>query len=354
MRWRFFIGALVAMASYALLASVDGLEFWIETTAEYEYLELDELPLIFIFLFGWYAWVLFEQNRERKQMLTLLRAEVSEKEMAREVARQALDTRTSFFTSMNHDFRAPLNSIIGFSDLMRAEKLGAHAVPQYQEYSEYIHDAGMLLLNSVNRMMDISTIMSDSEIRVREQIFSVLPEIGAAVQLSNGHSTARSRNIIVSVPEEIREIAFDPLRFTHLLHNLLTNAIKYSPEDTQITVSMELLESGEAVLSVVDEGFGLEQREITRITDTFVRSKDTRIETIEGFGLGLSIVKSIADAHNCSLKIDSEIGVGTQVSLTLPASRVNPGSEEILGSEPRAAIQAYRSSPTSQTFRHDA
>ncbi|MEM7654458.1 MAG: histidine kinase dimerization/phospho-acceptor domain-containing protein, partial [Pseudomonadota bacterium] len=174
MRWRFVIGALIALAAYALLASVDGLEYWVEITEEYEHLELDELPLIFVFLFGWYAWVLFEQNRERKQMLEFLRAEVSEKELAREVARQALDARTAFFTSMNHDFRAPLNSIIGFSDLMTSEKLGEHAVPQYLEYSQYINDAGTLLLSTVNRMMDISTIMNDSEIRVQEQTFAVL------------------------------------------------------------------------------------------------------------------------------------------------------------------------------------
>ena len=193
MRWRFVIGALIALAAYALLASVDGLEYWVEITEEYEHLELDELPLIFVFLFGWYAWVLFEQNRERKQMLEFLRAEVSEKELAREVARQALDARTAFFTSMNHDFRTPLNSIIGFSDLMTSEKLGEHAVPQYREYSQYINDAGTLLLSTVNRMMDISTIMNDSEIRVQEQTFAVLPEIRTAVQLSNGHSNVRSR-----------------------------------------------------------------------------------------------------------------------------------------------------------------
>lgn len=233
-------------------------------------------------------------------------------------AEQANRAKSDLLATMSHEFRTPLNAIIGFSDVLRFQHFGQLGSAKYRDYAEDINDSGQHLLALVNDLLDVAAIeagkrtIKKEDIQVRELLDSCVKVIEVA---------AREKNISVSVsvPATAATISADKRSMVQIFHNLLSNAVKFTGEGGAIEVGAEAT-AGTMVFRVSDNGAGISAERLPRITEPFSHSDSGAHHTHDGTGLGLSIVKGLVEAHGGHLSIESEVGVGTVVSFTLPGS----------------------------------
>lgn len=229
------------------------------------------------------------------------------------------NAKTAFLAQMSHEFRTPLNGIMGMSELIM---LGPGENPKEKEYARHINDSGVHLLALVNEILDFSAMMS-SDIKLNlEEVFasSLFRFVSNAVD-----SLAKERKQTIHFPETLETelpIIADETKIRQVMLNLVSNAIKYSPEGTSITVSMQVLDNRMVEIAVSDEGMGLTPSEIELALEPFGRIEGATNPQAqgdkEGIGLGLPICKRIIEAHGGTLAIESKKGVGTIVKLLLP------------------------------------
>jgi PAS domain S-box-containing protein len=223
--------------------------------------------------------------------------------------------KSAFLAAVSHEFRTPLNAIIGFSEMLRhspdwidAKKAG--------EYAGHIHDSGMHMLSLIDDVLDISTIEAGKRRLNREPI-----DLETLVRhcIAGIEPMAQAAGVAVAVEPSTEEIQVDADRrsLTQILHNLLSNAIKFSRPGERVEVGIGLLDES-VRLQVRDTGVGIRPEELTTIAEPFARAQSNPHLANEGTGLGLSIVKSLVEAHDGRLAIDSQLGRGTTVTICLP------------------------------------
>jgi len=224
--------------------------------------------------------------------------------------------RRDFIANVSHELRTPLTVVGGFLETLSDTK-GAVSKSN-RKYFTMMLEQTTRMRNLVEDLLTLSQLESsqaisqETEINVSTLLNSVMNE---AQSLSNGrhHITLNANpKLAVTGSEEELHSAFG---------NLVSNAIRYTPEGGEITMSWQLREQ-EAVFSVKDSGIGIEQQHIARLTERFYRIDRSRSRETGGTGLGLSIVKHILLRHQARLEIDSEAGQGSTFSVVLPASRM--------------------------------
>ncbi len=317
---RYFISVLIAIAVYAALFNVDALEQWHAFTRAHDDWELDEVPLIFIVVSLWFAWIFHAEYRAGEKTLSRLKREIAERKAAESRATKALMAREQFFAAASHDLRTPLNSVLGFSEIIKDEAVGPIGNAAYRDYGAAIHVSGGILLRTVNQIIDIARL-GDTEFPLDESIFDP-DEVLREAELSCLFAI-REKDIKLSFASEVpgMRIRFDRTRFGQLMQNLIGNAVKYSPDGSEIRVT-SLVSDSRLSITVEDHGIGMSTEESRRLLEPFQRSDDPRVRAIEGSGLGLSIVRSIVDRHGGVLLIESEKRKGTRVKVMLPPERI--------------------------------
>jgi signal transduction histidine kinase len=227
--------------------------------------------------------------------------------------------RLDFLAKVSHETRTPLNSIIGFTELMLQERLGPIGNPRYRGYIEDIHQSGLYALSLLNDLLDISKI----EAGKFELDFTAV-DVGELVEDCAGsmQPLAKRARIVLrtSLAPELPTVVADPRRLKQILLNLLTNAIKFTKEGGQVIVSGTMVE-GELRLRVRDNGVGMTRDEITFAMQPF-HQLDTAPRKQSGTGLGLPVTKALADANHARLVITSEPGIGTSADVLFPAERL--------------------------------
>jgi signal transduction histidine kinase len=227
--------------------------------------------------------------------------------------------RLDFLAKVSHETRTPLNSIIGFTELMLQERLGPIGNPRYRGYIEDIHQSGLYALSLLNDLLDISKI----EAGKFELDFTAV-DVGELVEDCAGsmQPLAKRARIVLrtSLAPELPTVVADPRRLKQILLNLLTNAIKFTKEGGQVIVSGTMVE-GELRLRVRDNGVGMTRDEIAFAMQPF-HQLDTAPRKQSGTGLGLPVTKALADANHARLVITSEPGIGTSADVLFPAERL--------------------------------
>jgi len=227
--------------------------------------------------------------------------------------------RLDFLAKVSHEVRTPLNSIIGFAELMLQERFGPIGNPRYKGYSEDIHQSGLYALSLLNDLLDISKI----EAGKFELDFTAVDvaEIVEACVASLQPLAKRTRIVLrTSLAEDLPLAVADPRRLKQILLNLLTNAIKFTKEGGQVIVSGTMVD-GELRLRVRDSGVGMSKDEIAYAMQPF-HQLDTAPRRQSGTGLGLPLTKALADANRARLELSSEPGVGTSADVIFPAERL--------------------------------
>jgi signal transduction histidine kinase len=255
--------------------------------------------------------------------------DITEQKTAEAEAKAALLTaeasnqaKTHFLASMSHEIRTPLNSIIGFAEIMASAYFGAHASPKYQEYSGLIAKSAKHLYGLLGDLLDVSRIEA-GEVTLEEETIDVAEAVGFCTTLLNEKIAARAIDLNVVGVEGVFMRA-DPTRFRQALLNPLANAIRHTASGGAITVRLTIAQMLQ--IDVIDTGEGMSQEDIRKVEAPFAggggRSPYT---TQHGAGIGLYITCNILQAHGGRLRITSELGQGTCVSLQYPMSCLTAG-----------------------------
>jgi signal transduction histidine kinase len=231
----------------------------------------------------------------------------------------AASGRLDFLAKVSHEVRTPLNSIIGFAELMLQERFGPIGSERYKGYVEDIHQSGLYALSLLNDLLDISKI----EAGKFELNFTAVevPEIVEDCAASLQPLAKRARILLrTSLAPDLPTVVADPRRLKQILLNLLTNAIKFTKEGGQVIVSGTMIE-GELRVRVRDNGVGMTKNEIAFAMQPF-HQLDTAPRKQTGTGLGLPVTKALVDANRARLVLTSEPGIGTSADVIFPAERL--------------------------------
>tara|TARA_R110000787_G_scaffold274979_1_gene383352 strand:+ start:196194 stop:198431 length:2238 start_codon:yes stop_codon:yes gene_type:complete len=238
---------------------------------------------------------------------------------AKDRAEHADRAKTEFLGNMSHELRTPLNAVIGFSQLIRDQIMGEIS-PQYIDYAASIHTSGQHLLEVVNDLLDVASIESGSMALHEEPVD--LSEIARTCErMLRGRALRASLLISVERPDTPVRVTADARRLKQVFINLVGNAIKFTEQGGSIIIRVEALDDGCARMSVVDTGIGIPKEHQKDVFDAFFRVDSSFVSKREGTGLGLPLVRALSDLHQAEIGLESDVGVGTTVSLTFPEAR---------------------------------
>lgn len=242
---------------------------------------------------------------------------------ARNEAESANRLKSDFLAHMSHELRTPLNAITGFSQLMEGQIFGDLGHAKYLEYAADINRSGQFLLNIINDILDLSKIEAD-QITLFEETFDVESVIAACVHMIVGHSTDQSRRIRTELPGIMAQLHADERIFSQIMLNLLSNADKFTPDDGEISVTVEYDDDSTTKIKVADTGRGIDPADISKALEPFGQIKSDSHLAHKGTGLGLPLCQKLMELHGGTLGLESEIGVGTTVTLVFPPERTMP------------------------------
>ncbi len=255
-----------------------------------------------------------EQGRELKKL-----AENSD--LARQEAQAANQAKSEFLAMMSHELRTPLNAVLGFSEIIATEAFGPMGVKKYGEYARDIFESGQHLLELINDILDLSKVESGKDEIFNEEI-PVSELLAQLAPLVTGRAEHGKVRIEYECPDELPALRADRRKLKQALVNLLTNAIKFTPEGGKVSVSVDCSPEGGHLFRIVDTGIGISQKDIPTALSPFRQVENALNRKIEGTGLGLPLSKALIELHGGSLKMESTLGVGTTVTLRFPPERV--------------------------------
>ena len=251
---------------------------------------------------------------------TRLTRKSDELEKSRHAAVAASQAKSQFLANVSHELRTPLNAIIGFSTMLHTEQFGRLGHKKYVEYARDIHDSGKHLLDVINDILDLTRAESGTLSVTFEQL-SLTKIVEKALNIIAGQALERKVDIYTDIPEKLPKIYADRVRLVQILLNLLSNAIKFSDEGGKVVVraSAEPAKNGihYFTIQIEDHGIGMSDADIAKAFQTFNQSDSGLNRKYEGAGLGLPLTKRLVDLHHGKMKIESELGRGTVVTVRL-------------------------------------
>ncbi|RXF75390.1 sensor histidine kinase [Hansschlegelia zhihuaiae] len=262
-----------------------------------------------------------EFRAEKDALIGELEQAKANSDEARRRAEEANLAKSRFLATMSHELRTPLNAILGFSEVMKSEIFGAHVTPTYREYAGDIHQSGQHLLNLINEILDLSRIEA-GRYELNEESLRLPPIVEDCHHLLKLRAKKRGIAIRETVEPNLPPVWADERAMRQIVLNLLSNAIKFTPQGGEIRLKLGWTASGGQYVSVADNGPGIPEEEIPLVLASFGQGS-LAIKTAEqGAGLGLPIVKGLIDLHGGTFSLKSKLREGTEVIVTLPASRV--------------------------------
>ena len=240
---------------------------------------------------------------------------------AKEEAASASQAKSEFLARMSHDMRTPLNAIIGFSEIVAGEMFGTVGNEQYRQYAQDIHDSGVLLLNLINDILDLSKIEA-GKFEVTNEPVDIGAIAAAAARPAGFQAEAANVSLTVDVAPELPQIICDWRAVRQILDNLLSNAVKFTPGGGEVTLTAHIDGDGRMVVAVADTGIGIAAADLDRVLEPFEQVDGAIPRPHEGTGLGLHLSRRLAELHGGTLDITSVVGVGTSVTVCFPKERV--------------------------------
>ena len=229
--------------------------------------------------------------------------------------------KSEFLANMSHELRTPLNAVIGFSDIIRTEAFGKIEHEEYKEYAGSIYDSGNNLLKVINEILDVSRIeagertLNEGTVNVRETVLSCLSLMEGKIKSGK----VRVENKII---DEGLGMIGEGQALKQMILNLMSNAVKFSPPNSLIMLDAEIGSGGNLRLSVTDTGVGMSDTELEKAMSPFGQVDTEHSRSSSGTGLGLTLVKSLAELHGGELEMVSQKGIGTTATLIFPPKRV--------------------------------
>ena len=242
--------------------------------------------------------------------------------VAKEMAEMASRAKTEFLANMSHELRTPLNAIIGFAEVMHMELLGSIGNQQYRGYIGDIHDSARHLLGLINDILDVAKIEA-GRVELSESTTQMKAIFDAVARLIRERSVRAEVRLEMAVAPDLPPLVADERKLKQILINLLSNAVKFTPAGGAIRMAAKTdPASGELVITVADTGIGIAPADIARVMEPFGQVDNPINRKYRGTGLGLPLTKGLVELHGGSFQLESTPGVGTTVTIRLPAHRL--------------------------------
>jgi len=259
----------------------------------------------------------------------------------RDAAIAASRAKSEFLAAVSHELRTPLNAIIGFSDVMK-QRLFGPLPARYAEYGDLIHESGRHLLELIGDVLDMSRIEADRyELSLDE--FDVRDIADICAKMMRLRATEQGVTLYVDAGDAPIQVNADRKALRQILLNLLSNAVKFTPEGGAV-VLMACAEGPDLVMAVGDSGVGISEDEIARLGQPYAQSQSGRDSAERSSGLGLVLVRQLAELHGGSMTIESQAGEGTTVTVRLPVLAGSAGAATNV--EPLEVHQRIRAAQT--------
>ena len=251
-----------------------------------------------------------EKKRELEQEEALRQEKIK--------AEKANEAKSIFLFNMSHDIRTPMNAIVGYSQLMKKELTN----PKLVHYQEMIEQSSKLLLSIINNVLDMARVESGK--MELDENFEVVGNVSQLVcSVFAAEASRKNIELHENVNVEHKYVIVDSTKMQEILSNLISNAIKYTPEGGKVLIDVQELpydKEGYVLIQtkVTDTGIGMSEEFLPSLFELFTRERNTTLSKIPGTGLGMAIVKNFVDLMNGSIEVESKLGKGSTFTITIP------------------------------------
>jgi signal transduction histidine kinase len=226
-------------------------------------------------------------------------------------------TKSNFLANMSHELRTPLNAIIGFAEILRYQMFGPLGNDRYVSYVDDIQRSGQHLLSLINDILDMSKIEAGRQaLRLERQVLS--PLIERSIRMAQPIAERRSVRLQFHANGADLSANCDSRAITQMVINLVSNAVKFSLPGGTVEVRLEPSSQGGAKISVMDGGPGIEEDMLPHLFEAYAHRAAMTTQRQDGVGLGLAITKALIELHNGQIRVVTQPGRGTTMTLELP------------------------------------
>ena len=272
-------------------------------------------------------WLLLRETQARIEQTRKLAADAEVRNLdlaaAKAEAERANRAQGELIANVGHELRTPLNSVIGFSEILKDERMGPMGSPEYPEFAGEIHSSGTQLLEIINSILYMSQLESGSA-EMHQEILSLDRVISSNVEAFKAAAEAEGISLKPMIMPELPPVLFDRNGLSRIMHYILDNAIKFGSRGSKVWVAARVLKDGGIEIRCKDTGAGIAEDVLLEVLKPFRQADGARSRRFEGVGLGLTMANSIAKLHNTTIDLESIEGIGTTVILKIPANRVVP------------------------------
>lgn len=286
-----------------------------------DFIKQNMLTLIafLVLIIGLMLTLLHKERKSAREAVALtarLRESQEQLKQALEQAESASVAKTNFLSNMSHDIRTPMNALIGYTKMLKPRLKDEELLG----YVDKMEKSGKLLLSIINHVLDMARIES-GRMEVNEVYTRVGVDVEELVSVFSVEAKKKNIRLLTSVQVEHGHIMADITKIREILSNLISNAIKYTPEGGTIefnTRELPCSRPGYACIQaeVADNGMGMSKEYLPTLFDAFTRERNTTVGKISGTGLGMAIVKKLVDMQGGTIEVESELGKGSRFIVT--------------------------------------
>jgi PAS domain S-box-containing protein len=239
---------------------------------------------------------------------------------AKNEAELANRSKSEFLANMSHELRTPLNAIIGFSQVIRDQLFGPDQT-RYVDYARDIHESGSMLLDLINDILDVSKLEAGKHVLYEEEL-SIAGVAETCLNIIKARAAENAVRLSAHGLDGLPRVWAEERALKQILLNLLSNAVKFTPRKGDVRINGSMTPTGEIAVSVTDTGYGIPPDVLPHLFAPFRQGDNSISRRFGGSGLGLAISRRLIDLHGGRILVESEVGKGTTVTVTLPADRV--------------------------------
>ncbi|MCR4806255.1 MAG: response regulator [Lachnospiraceae bacterium] len=273
------------------------------------------------------AYAIFNGFNHKENCIYYERAMIRELEVKNRIAEEATVAKSAFLANMSHEIRTPINAVLGLDELIMRES----SEDIIRSYASNIKRSGTMLLSLVNNILDFSKIEAGKMELVSDK-YDMVDVISNAIDMVSPRAQGKGLELVAKVGEDVPRYLFgDSMRVGQCIINILTNAVKYT-ENGKVTLKVSLKERGTRMadirIAIQDTGVGIRKEDLERLFAAFERIDLDHNRTVEGTGLGMSIVQKLLDMMGTKLEVSSVFGEGSEFSFVLSQGLI---SDETIG-----------------------